>query len=330
MEKQSNIVNHEEIQSFISQLKEGASPRVSSYIDKNIANYIYRKAKTKKFIPQLSWKKQSLSTKLAISKGEKLDEVILDSELYNYLKSAIDYVNTLIAQSEESILRISVEDAVAHHEKLIILTNAKADEAEGKIHNILRFKDNFTIVKLEDKQAFHREGKLMKHCVGTYSPTENILSLRDESNHPLITFQLREKEIVQMRSSCNAAVPRKYYPYVKQLMKAKNLKIAKVVDNSPSLMSQILKPSLFTMFAFQWKSLIVFLGLSTPLSQIVEHSLISSSISLMFLICSLMEWLSFIANFSLPSSSSPRSIDFNDSEDAPLLEEKSSRFPNKF
>lgn len=51
--------------------------------------------------------------------------------------------------------------------------------------------DGTRIVKLLTKKAYEREGFLMRHCLGGYTPgSSTIFSLRDKDNEPHVTFEM--------------------------------------------------------------------------------------------------------------------------------------------
>lgn len=87
-----------------------------------------------------------------------------------------------------------------------------SDEDMETIHDFL---DGTRIVRLKTKKALQREGFLMGHCVGGYSPDSAnclIYSYRDEKNMPHATFEVskRENEIIQIKGKGNGSIHRKY------------------------------------------------------------------------------------------------------------------------
>lgn len=83
------------------------------------------------------------------------------------------------------------------------------------IETIHDFLDGTKIVRLKTKKAFQREGFMMNHCVGGYSPdstNQNIYSYRDAKNMPHATFEVQKanNEIVQIKGKGNGAIHPKY------------------------------------------------------------------------------------------------------------------------
>lgn len=91
--------------------------------------------------------------------------------------------------------------------------NLKDDEAD--LETIHDFLDGTRIVRLKTKEAFQREGFLMNHCVGGYSPDNkncHIYSYRDEKNMPHATFEVSKEneEVVQIKGKGNGPIHPKY------------------------------------------------------------------------------------------------------------------------
>lgn len=96
-----------------------------------------------------------------------------------------------------------------------------ADDIET-IHDFL---DGTRIVRLKTKQALQREGFLMGHCVGGYSPDSAncmIYSYRDEKNRPHATFEVskRANEIVQIKGKGNGSIHPRYIHPILAFLKA--------------------------------------------------------------------------------------------------------------
>jgi hypothetical protein len=73
---------------------------------------------------------------------------------------------------------------------------------------------DFRVVKLLSKQAYLREGMLMSHCLGGYTPTKDIViySLRDANNQPHATFEVRKagSGVQQIKGKGNGAIHPRY------------------------------------------------------------------------------------------------------------------------
>lgn len=95
------------------------------------------------------------------------------------------------------------------------------------IHDFL---DGTKIVRLQTKKSFEREGFLMSHCVGGYSPNTNdmfIYSYRDEKNMPHATFEVRKNggEIVQIKGKGNGPIHPKYIHPISAFLKSVGMEI---------------------------------------------------------------------------------------------------------
>lgn len=101
------------------------------------------------------------------------------------------------------------------------------DEDTEIVHDFL---DGTKIVRLKTKKAFEREGFLMGHCVGGYSPNTAdmfIYSYRDEKNQPHATFEVRKngEEIVQIKGKGNGPIHPKYIHPILAFLKSVGMDI---------------------------------------------------------------------------------------------------------
>lgn len=333
----TNIINHEEISTFISTLDVYDSIKVKAYLNQVIKNYIYRQAKVKRTFPEITNFLAPHDEKNFLKKDGPFHKVVLNSELYNKLKNALDYIASLKTESQERILRISVEDAIKHHEDWVRQTNSKTDETEGLTDRVVTYKNGFKLVKLLDKQSFQREGKLMKHCVGAYSTDKNIYSLRDANNYPLVTLEVEGSSVRQLRQASNEAVDKKYYPYVKHFLKVKDLTLSKVVDqNINQVMPKAIQMGMIFMLGAKWKEVIQWLNLNgdSSLELFLSNSTVASVFSLACYVLAIMRGLELVSSLT----SAPREslhaeiekIEFLESvvEDEPLAENED-RLPDE-
>lgn len=88
-------------------------------------------------------------------------------------------------------------------------------DSDKDIELVHDFLDGTKIVRLKTKKSFEREGFLMSHCVGGYSPMTSdmfIYSYRDSKNLPHATFEVRKNggEIVQIKGKGNGPIHPKY------------------------------------------------------------------------------------------------------------------------
>jgi len=104
-----------------------------------------------------------------------------------------------------------VLEATKKWDKALQKKGAKINEKEEDVELVLDFKDGFKIVKLVGKNAFEREGFLMRHCAGSYADRKDteVYSLRDADNMPHATFE-KDK---QVKGKGNGDIHPKYIEY---------------------------------------------------------------------------------------------------------------------
>ncbi len=115
---------------------------------------------------------------------------------------------------------------------------SKANQKKGKnlsdsdadIELIHDFLDGTRIVRLKTKSAFQREGFLMSHCVGGYSPDDKnclIYSYRDKNNMPHATFEVRkdDEQINQIKGKGNGPIHPKYIHPILAFLKSIGMEI---------------------------------------------------------------------------------------------------------
>ncbi len=102
-------------------------------------------------------------------------------------------------------------------------------DEDSDIETIHDFLDGTRIVKLKTKKAFQREGFLMAHCAGGYSPSEDCLiySYRDSKNMPHATFEVRKQnnEVVQIKGKGNGPIHPKYIHPILAFLKSIEINI---------------------------------------------------------------------------------------------------------
>src|SRR3990167_5345933 len=87
---------------------------------------------------------------------------------------------------------------------------------------VLDFKDGFKIVKLIGKNAYEREGYLMRHCCGSYfGKDKEVYSLRDKSNNPHCTIEKNQ----QIKGKGNGDISPKYIHYVVEFLKSTGMTV---------------------------------------------------------------------------------------------------------
>lgn len=86
-------------------------------------------------------------------------------------------------------------------------------ESSEDIKTLMKLADGAKIVKLLTKKAYEREGFLMRHCLGGYTPgSSEVFSLRDKKNEPHVTFEVTKNgdTIQQVKGKGNGSIHPKY------------------------------------------------------------------------------------------------------------------------
>lgn len=132
------------------------------------------------------------------------------------LEHIIDYLNSKAAPNR--LQKMSIKDAKRKANEWSEANKKKGrnlEDSDTDIEMIYGFENGSMIVKLNTKLAFQREGFLMSHCLGGYSPDNEdciIYSYRDEKNMPHATFEVRKNasEIVQIKGKGNGPIHPNY------------------------------------------------------------------------------------------------------------------------
>lgn len=131
------------------------------------------------------------------------------------LEHIVDYFNS--DSAPKRLLKMSFADAKRKANEWSQRNQKKGrnlEDSEDDIETIHDFLDGTRIVKLKTKKACQREGFLMSHCVGGYTPSADvhIYSYRDKKNMPHATFEVqkRSNEIVQIKGKGNGDIHPKY------------------------------------------------------------------------------------------------------------------------
>ena len=131
----------------------------------------------------------------------------------------IEHILDYFVSESPKISKMSYEEAKNNTEKWNKTLQKKGEhikETPEDIEIILDFKDGFKMVKLIGKNAFKREGFLMRHCAGSYfDKTDELYSLRDEDNLPHATLS---KSSQQIKGKGNGDIHPKYINYVVQFL----------------------------------------------------------------------------------------------------------------
>lgn len=147
------------------------------------------------------------------------------------IEHIIDFLVSPIAPSR--LRKMSYVDAKRKSEEW-----SKSNQKKGKnledssddVEIIHDFLNGTKIVRLKTKKAFQREGFLMSHCVGGYSPDDKnclIYSYRDKNNQPHATFEVRKdnESINQIKGKGNGPIHPKYIHPILAFLKSIGLDI---------------------------------------------------------------------------------------------------------
>lgn len=101
-------------------------------------------------------------------------------------------------------------------------------DGEGDTELFMELDDGMRIVRLLTANAFKREGFLMRHCAGSYSPSSaTIYSLRDRGNDPHVTFEVTSngETIQQIKGKGNGSIHPRYIASTLAFLERVGLKI---------------------------------------------------------------------------------------------------------
>jgi hypothetical protein len=140
---------------------------------------------------------------------------------YQDIEHILDYLHSDEAPRRINT-RLSYKQAKEQSEawtKALIKKAADVVETEDDVETVYE-EEGFRWVKLVGKNAFEREGNLMRHCVGNYFGKQDttIYSLRDYKNNPHCTIEYRSS-VNQIKGKGNGSIHPKYVKYVLQFLK---------------------------------------------------------------------------------------------------------------
>ena len=226
-----NVINQDDIKKFIKKVSKRADESTQLWLKtvlrKHILNHHEQTSPYRVSANSPQWAKD------AKERGDTLLKVEFDDTFVARIDHIVDYVNQY---GGSDITRMSYQQASQQTDGWVRELAAKKqseaqalEAAEGE-EIVVDCGNGYNAVKLKNQAAFVREGKRMRHCIGDggyYSQTRDGtcmgLSLRDETDHPHITFFVRNNKISEMRQSCNAIVREKYTKYILKIMNTLNL-----------------------------------------------------------------------------------------------------------
>lgn len=153
----------------------------------------------------ITWVNQTVGAALKKKKPVKQETI---EHILDYLVSP---------SAPKRLLKMSISQAKLNADKWSKANQKKGRnivDKDGDIEVIHEYADGSRIVKLISKNAYKREGFLMSHCLGGYSPSRgiDIYSYRDAKNNPHATFEVRRNggETTQIKGKGNGPIHPKY------------------------------------------------------------------------------------------------------------------------
>ena len=238
-----NIVNNYEIESILQAMVH-EFPDFEKYIYSNVRNYVIKsfpciwiteRMGHKIFQDFYHFQEKAENPEVIISKDKNPDcafhQIIISLSLLSKIRTALNYlvVHEIPAKANCNINDLFIKSE-SWQRKLLLAQDTK----EGLVAKVLVSGDK-TWVELQDFQAFNRESALMKNCVKNYFPSYSskackIYSLRDKNNKPLVTIEVRDDLVLQIKGISNLT-PVFYDKEINHLMKSFGLqKKLQIVD----------------------------------------------------------------------------------------------------
>jgi len=157
----------------------------------------------------LKWIDTNLSNFLNKYNGENGTKNL---ENQDEIEHIIDYLSS--DKAPKNMHKMAYNEAKTNTDKwnnALIKKGSKILEVDSDTAMIKDFNDGFKIVKLVGKNAFEREGYLMRHCVASYfNYNTEIYSLRDKDNMPHCTMEKDQ----QIKGKGNGSISPKYINYI--------------------------------------------------------------------------------------------------------------------
>lgn len=133
------------------------------------------------------------------------------------VEHVIDYL--VSDKAPKNLSKASLAQMKANTKKWTAALTKKGNNIEERpedIETIIDFKNGFKFVKLIGKNAYQREGFLMRHCVNSYfDKNDEIYSLRDGKNMPHATIS---KSLQQIKGKGNGSIHLDYIQYIVQFL----------------------------------------------------------------------------------------------------------------
>lgn len=222
-----NILNVHDIDAYINMhfVENHGRADIQNWFKSNLRNYLLRQHPdhivsstfARREYIDMPWVNK------ALDRGEEVSIVAIDHELRTQVNHIRDFFR---ANPNINISRMTFQEALRQADLWTEQMNKRTTDIDDKagINVVRKYPDGFRWVKVISQQALDREGKLMKHCVGSYchqvfNGRAIIYSLRDKKNEPHCTIEARINSIEQIKGKTNKAVDDKYIEYVKDFVK---------------------------------------------------------------------------------------------------------------
>ena len=220
-----NVLFSKETEDFLKELQDkAANTNVKKYVKSNLRNWLVNSFEhVERVIRAKSSDPAWLKT--ALERGDEVYSLDLSPREMETISHWVDYLNTL----NGDISRISIpqlQKKVKEWEESFAKQKAGNEDGIELIH---KYSDGFSWVRVFGKDSLNREGKLMNHCVGSYynevkNNKTSIYSLRDKSNKPHCTIEIRKGKIEQIKGNSNKSIKQQYRKYIIDFLEKRYVK----------------------------------------------------------------------------------------------------------
>lgn len=221
-----NIVNLQDIDTFISFIildQNIQKQEIKIWLNKSLKDYIKNELQTVKPVTTVKkndpeWLKKSVEDGTAL-------KVNFNRGFKNQIFHIIDYFNSLPPVELTKIVKIPFKIAIDKSKEWLQQLHEQSsieEDFEG-IETVRSYKEGYSWVRVESGKALNREGKLMRHCVGSYAAKVSskqcvIYSLRDPNNKPHCTVEIIKNTVNQIKGFANGPIVEKYIKFVKDFI----------------------------------------------------------------------------------------------------------------
>lgn len=187
-----NIFNLVQMDAWLEDLFShiGGREDIRLWVRRNLRNYLLREYEQLQVLETLPHD-APLWAKRDFAKGRVIQRVCLGPVFRGQIAHVLDL---FLAKPWLRLERLSVSDALLHAQRWdaeLSRQVAVAEDLRG-IRPVILYDNGWSWVQVLSKDALHREGAKMNHCVGSYYGRANvkIFSLRDKDNMPHVTLEV--------------------------------------------------------------------------------------------------------------------------------------------